>query len=104
MQPDQTTEPPSGSDDEWQRALEARLTAVEEGLVRAVALLEEIDRKVGPVRTLYTLVLRQVHAGEAILRRLYLDPRELPFPERLTAQRFQLSSQNGEDGLVLALL
>jgi hypothetical protein len=38
------------------------------------------------------------------LRAHYVDPSTLPYPERLTTQRFRLSSQNQEDGLTLALL
>jgi hypothetical protein len=40
----------------------------------------------------------------AILRGLYVDPELLPYPERLTVQRFHMYAQNEEDGLVLALL
>lgn len=40
----------------------------------------------------------------SILRRLYIDADSLPYPQRLTAQRFRLSSQNDEDGLTLALI
>ena len=41
---------------------------------------------------------------QAILRRLYMDPRELPYPSKLNAQRFRLVSQNEEDGMTLALM
>ena len=40
----------------------------------------------------------------SILRALYLDVDELPYPQRLTARRFRMSSQNDEDGLTLALI
>lgn len=39
----------------------------------------------------------------ALIRRLYLDAETLPFPHRLIAQRFKVFSQNGEDGISLAI-
>jgi hypothetical protein len=84
--------------------VEARLAAVEERLDRMVELLNEINVKLGSPRMLIGLLLRQAHTSEAILRRLYLNVEDLPFPERLTAQRFRIHSQSGEDGVVLALL
>jgi hypothetical protein len=57
--------------------------------------------------TLHKIWLRTRHiepAVQALLRARYFDPASLPYPERLTAQRFRLSSQNQEDGLTLALL
>jgi hypothetical protein len=89
---------------EWQKAVEARLAALEQSLDRTVQLLEEINAKVGPPRLLLSLLVRQTSVGQALLRRLSIDAKELPFPERLTAQRFGIFSQNGEDGLLLALL
>jgi len=41
---------------------------------------------------------------QSLLRERYLDSSSLPYPERLTARRFRISSQNQEDGLTLALL
>jgi len=40
----------------------------------------------------------------SILRALYLDADELPYPQRLTARRFRMNSQNDEDGLTSALI
>lgn len=40
----------------------------------------------------------------AVLRKLALPPETLPFPARLTAQRFRGLSQNEEDGITLALV
>ena len=57
--------------------------------------------------TLHKIWLRTRHiepAVQALLRARYIDPAGLPYPERLTAQRFRISSQNQEDGLTLALL
>jgi Methyltransferase FkbM domain len=52
------------------------------------------------------ILKRLTHAElalEALLRRAYVDSEALPFPERLTAQRFRILSQNTEDGMVLAV-
>ena len=40
----------------------------------------------------------------ALVRRHYLDATTLPYPQRLTSQRFRLHSQNGEDGITYAVL
>lgn len=40
---------------------------------------------------------------DALLRRAYLEGVELPYPTKLLSQRFRLLSQNGEDGLSLAI-
>jgi hypothetical protein len=57
--------------------------------------------------TLHKIWLRTRHLEpgiQSLLRARYIDPSTLPYPERLTTQRFRLSSQNQEDGLTLALL
>ena len=57
--------------------------------------------------TLHKIWLRTRHlepAMQALLRARYLDPDTLPYPQRLTARRFRINSQNQEDGLTLALL
>ena len=57
--------------------------------------------------TLHKIWLRTRHlepAMQALLRAKYFDADNLPYPERLTARRFRISSQNQEDGLTLALL
>ena len=41
---------------------------------------------------------------EAVLRHLALRGEELPYPWRLTARRFGVLSQNGEDGITSAIL
>lgn len=66
-----------------------------------------LDRLEAQGDTLHKIWLRTRHlepAIQALLRARYIDPALLPYPERLTAQRFRLSSQNQEDGLTLALL
>lgn len=57
--------------------------------------------------TLHKIWLRTRHlepAMQALLRAKYFDADTLPYPERLTARRFRINSQNQEDGLTLALL
>ncbi len=57
--------------------------------------------------TLHKIWLRTRHlepAMQALLRAKYFELDSLPYPERLTARRFRISSQNQEDGLTLALL
>ena len=66
-----------------------------------------LERLEAQADTLHKIWLRTRHlepAIQALLRARYVDPATLPYPERLTAQRFRLSSQNQEDGLTLALL
>ena len=66
--------------------------------------LTRIERQ---LETLNKIWLRTRHlepAMQAILRDLYLDRDDLPYPERLVAQRFRLASQNQEDGITIALL
>jgi SAM-dependent methyltransferase len=41
---------------------------------------------------------------DSIVRLLAVDPEELPYPQRLTAHRFGISSQGEEDGVIWALL
>jgi hypothetical protein len=78
---------------------------------RQVEQLASINRRLERLEaqgeTLHKIWLRTRHvepAIQALLRARYFDPASLPYPERLTAQRFRLSSQNQEDGLTLALL
>lgn len=48
--------------------------------------------------------LRLLQAGiDGLVRAAYIDTSTLPFPERLTASRFRLLSQNQEDGVLWAL-
>jgi hypothetical protein len=66
-------------------------------------LLEQMDAKLGPPRMLIGQLIRHSQALDALTRQLVLDPEQLPYPDRLTAQRFMIFSQNGEDGILLAL-
>ena len=68
---------------------------------------KRLDRIETQLDLLNKIWLRTRHlepAVQALLRDRYLDPARLPYPERLTAQRFRLLSQNQEDGITLALL
>ena len=68
---------------------------------------KRLERLEAQGETLHKIWLRTRHiepAVQALLRARYMDPAALPYPERLTAQRFRISSQNQEDGLTLALL
>jgi hypothetical protein len=48
--------------------------------------------------------LRHLQSGvDGLVRAAYLKPESLPYPERLTARRFRLHSQNQEDGLLWTL-
>jgi hypothetical protein len=48
--------------------------------------------------------LRHLQSGvDGLVRAAYLQPESLPYPERLTARRFRLHSQNQEDGLLWTL-
>jgi hypothetical protein len=76
--------------------------------VEQLALINRrLERLEAQSDTLHKIWLRTRHlepALQALLRARYVDPATLPYPERLTAQRFRLSSQNQEDGITLALL
>jgi hypothetical protein len=78
---------------------------------RQTEQLAQINRRLERLEaqgeTLHKIWLRTRHiepAIQALLRARYFDTASLPYPERLTAQRFRLTSQNQEDGLTLALL
>jgi hypothetical protein len=78
---------------------------------RVIDALADIDRRLarieGQLDVVNKIWMRTRHlepAIQAVLRERYLDPDTLPYPEKLTARRFRVSSQNQEDGLTLALL
>jgi hypothetical protein len=66
--------------------------------------LARIERQLDGVEKIWLRTRHVEPAVHALLRERYLDPESLPYPERLTARRFRISSQNQEDGLTLALL
>jgi hypothetical protein len=48
--------------------------------------------------------LRHLQSGiDGLVRAAYIDASSLPYPERLTASRFRLLSQNQEDGILWSL-
>jgi hypothetical protein len=66
--------------------------------------LARIERQLASLEKIWQRTRHLEPAVQALLRERYVDPASLPYPERLTARRFRLSSQNQEDGLTLALL
>lgn len=72
-------------------------------LARLIDAHERTQRVLGPQRLLPRLD-RLEEDVEAILRALRVQPAELPYPYRLTSQRFRMTSQNEEDGMTLAIL
>ena len=88
---------------QWIRALvgteqlDARIAALDRRL-------ERIEGELDVVNKIWMRTRNLEAASQAILRAQHLDPATLDYPEKLTAQRFRLSSQNQEDGIVLALL
>lgn len=68
------------------------------------ALLEEISNRLETVAKKRNEELRiQELELQAVIRKLFLDVDTLPYPNRLMAQAFRLCSQNGEDGISLAI-
>jgi hypothetical protein len=65
--------------------------------------MNAMNAKLGPPRLLTGQLIRSAQVLDGLTRRLVMDPDKLSYPERLTAQRFPGLSQNGEDGILLAL-
>ena len=68
------------------------------------ALTEALEAQRQEIRRLAGGLAHVHEALEALLRDAYVDLDELPFPERLTARRFRILSQNAEDGITAAIL
>lgn len=79
------------------RSTDAQLTDV-------TRRLERIERELEQVNKIWQRTRHLEPAVQAVLRHVALDPGTLPYPERLIAQRFRISSQNQEDGITSALL
>jgi hypothetical protein len=73
-------------------------------LAEMAARLERIERQLESVHKIWLRTRHVEPAVQAVLRQLYVGHEQLPYPERLLAQRFRLASQNQEDGLTIALL
>jgi hypothetical protein len=79
-------------------------SATEQSLADVNRRLTRIERQLATVEKIWQRTRHIEPAVQALLRERYLDPNTLSYPERLTARRFRVSSQNQEDGLTLALL
>ena len=76
-----------------EQTISRRIKRIEEGLHTLTEQHDDVARQ-----------LRQLHAGiDGLVRAAYIDPTSLSYPERLTARRFRLLSQNQEDGVLLTL-
>jgi hypothetical protein len=76
-----------------EQTIARRIKRIEEGLHTLTEQHDDVARQ-----------LRQLHAGiDGLVRAAYIDPASLSYPERLTARRFRLLSQNQEDGMLLTL-
>lgn len=86
--------------------IEARRDARLARLEQSVERLEEITYQLkarGAQEVKWRNILNR--KMDATIRALYVDePDELPYPYRVAVRRFQLRSQNEEDGIILALL
>jgi hypothetical protein len=79
-------------------------SATERSLADVNRRLTRIERQLAAVEKIWQRTRHLEPAVQALLRERYLDSNTLSYPERLTARRFRISSQNQEDGLTLALL
>jgi hypothetical protein len=76
-----------------EQTISRRIKRIEESLHTLTEQHDDVARQ-----------LRQLHAGiDGLVRAAYVDPTSLSYPERLTARRFRLLSQNQEDGVLLTL-
>ncbi|HTM03523.1 MAG TPA: hypothetical protein VL173_08475 [Vicinamibacterales bacterium] len=86
-----------------QRDLVRRLQLVQGGFDRVDRLEQDLRALTEQHEEVFRL-LRRLQAGvDGLVRAEYLEPDALPYPQRLTAARFRLQSQNSEDGMLLAL-
>lgn len=75
------------------RHLQSGIVGIEKDLHALTEQHEEVFRQ-----------LRHLQSGiDGLVRAAYVDPSSLPYPERLTAGRFRLLSQNQEDGMLWSL-
>lgn len=76
-----------------QQTIARRIARIEKDLHALTEQHEEVFR-----------LLRRLQTGvDGVVRAAYVNPSDLPYPERLTARRFRLQSQNQEDGLLWGL-
>ena len=81
----------------------AELGTLADGVGSLTRATDDVRHAVGR-RGLGGQARRIGHDVRALLRRELLSPDQLPFPQRLFASRANISSQNEEDGILLALL
>ena len=91
-------------DEPWRIAYAPFSAARATRRLRTSGRLTRIERQLDSVEKIWQRTRHVEPAVQALLRERYLDSSSLPYPERLTARRFRISSQNQEDGLTLALL
>lgn len=70
-------------------------------VIAAVTLLRE--RHEATLRAFNGEIVRAQMGIDALLRRAFFEGLDPDYPEKLTAQRFRSLSQNGEDGMILAI-
>ena len=89
----------------WRRARAGfSMPATEAQVADVNRRLARIERQLASVEKIWLRTRHLEPAVQSLLRERFLDTDTLPYPERLMARRFRLSSQNQEDGLTLALL
>lgn len=87
-----------------QALLRPNAKRLEEVSTRLATVETELQEIRASLKKLFSTT-RQIEPGLAsVIRQLALDPERLPYPERLTAHRFKLDSQNDEDGITFGLL
>lgn len=91
----------------WLRKARGALTGAGEtgsALADVNRRLDRIERQLASLEKIWQRTRHVEPAVQALLRDRFLDAAALPYPERLTARRFRLGSQNQEDGITLALV
>ena len=76
---------------------------LEERLDRLDATLADLTREIGVLQESRRLLGEIDARVESLVRMQAVDRRKLPFPYRLTAHRFRVRSQRGEDGVLAAI-
>ena len=71
-----------------------RSPATDEALADVNRRLARIERQLGALEKIWQRTRHLEPAVQSLIRERYLSPDLLPYPERLTARRFRISSQN----------
>ncbi len=92
---------------QWVRARLAQWRQPSTSPLTIAKRIHRIEKDLSSLREQHEEVFRQLRVLQAgvdgLVRAAYVDTRNLPYPERLTASRFRLASQNQEDGILWAL-